>query len=69
MVVNKAKMFVDYGEYPKEEYVNRLPVIPVTMDGPKMGKKRCVFKVYNKASYGLCCSLGKGYYRILPSSS
>jgi hypothetical protein len=33
-------VFVDYGVYPKEEYANKPPAIPVTMDGPKMGKKQ-----------------------------
>ncbi len=62
MVVNEAKVFVDYGAYPKEEYANKFPVIPVMID-----EKQYVFTVYDEASNGLCCSLGEGYYKILPS--
>ncbi|KAL3762190.1 hypothetical protein ACHAW5_002778 [Stephanodiscus triporus] len=64
LVVNQPKVFVDYGTYPKEEYENKLLTIPITMDGPEMGEKQYVFTVYDKASNGLCCNQGEGYYKV-----
>jgi len=64
LVANEARVFVDYGAYPKEEYANKLLTIPVTMDGPEMGEKQYVFTVYDEASDGLCCDRGEGYYKV-----
>jgi hypothetical protein len=64
LVKQEAKVFVDYGAYPKEEYANKPLTIPVTMDGPEMGEKQYVFTVYDENSDGLCCDRGEGYYKV-----
>jgi len=64
LTLNEVKVFVDFGEYPKEEFANKLLNIGVTMDGPEEGEKQYAFTVYDKGSDGLCCDHGEGYYKV-----
>ena len=64
LTTNEVRVFVDFDEYPKDTYANRLLNVRITMDGPDLGEKQYAFTVYDSASNGLCCDHGEGYYRV-----
>jgi len=64
LTTNEVRVFVDFDEYPKNEFANRLLTLKVTMDGPELGEKQYAFTVYDNASNGLCCDHGQGYYKV-----
>ena len=64
LTTNEVQIFVDFDVYTKDEYANKMLVIPVTMDGPEEGEKQYAFTVYDKLSNGLCCDHGEGYYKV-----
>ena len=64
LTTNEVRVFVDFDEYNKIEFANRLLTLKVTMDGPELGEKQYAFTVYDNASNGLCCDHGQGYYEV-----
>mmetsp|Transcript_22043 Transcript_22043/g.47836 ORF Transcript_22043/g.47836 Transcript_22043/m.47836 type:complete len:898 (+) Transcript_22043:98-2791(+) len=61
---NEVKVFVDFDVYTSENFANQLLNVVVNVDGPDAGEKQYAFTVYDKASNGLCCENGDGYYKV-----
>ncbi|KAL7475071.1 hypothetical protein ACHAW6_001004 [Cyclotella cf. meneghiniana] len=61
---NKVKMFVDFDVYKQEDFANQMLEVVANVDGPEAGEKKYAFTVYDKASDGLCCEHGEGYYKL-----
>ncbi|KAL3782546.1 LOW QUALITY PROTEIN: hypothetical protein HJC23_005220 [Cyclotella cryptica] len=64
LTANQVKMFVDFDVYKQEDFANQMLEVVANVDGPEAGEKKYAFTVYDKASNGLCCEHGEGYYKL-----
>jgi hypothetical protein len=64
LTANEVRMFVDFDVYKEEDFANQKLEVVVNVEGPEAGEKQYAFTVYDKASDGLCCDNGKGWYKL-----
>ncbi|KAL3769356.1 hypothetical protein ACHAWO_001553 [Cyclotella atomus] len=64
LTANEVRMFVDFEVYKEEDFANQKLEVVVNVEGPEAGEKQYAFTVYDKASDGLCCDNGKGWYKL-----
>ncbi|KAL7548102.1 hypothetical protein ACHAWF_011397 [Thalassiosira exigua] len=64
LTANEVKAFVDFDVYPPGEYAGKTLDVIVSVPGPEDGEKRYAFTAYDRASNGLCCAHGEGYYKV-----
>ncbi|EJK70562.1 hypothetical protein THAOC_08066, partial [Thalassiosira oceanica] len=64
LTADEVKVFVDFDAYRVSDYANEDLSVVVNIAGPEAGQRDYAFTVYDRASDGLCCSAGDGYYKV-----